>query len=253
MAVRSSAHQEDTDAAAHAGEFDTFLFVRGERSLVEHLKRAWSGLWTERAIHNRSVLRAGDGMEGGGVLVQRMVWSRAAGVMQTTNVAEGLPHELVINVGLGLGEGVVSGLVAADHVVVSKEHSPAAGHLRFRYVTAEKRERVVFDMRAGHGTSRVRTLSHQRLRPVLEYVELVELVQVALELEAALNQALDIEFAWEGPFFRILQVRRIPAWRAVWWETALRFPLEGRPARAGARLPRTGHLTEGTPSRGGQR
>ena len=226
VAVRSSAHQEDTDAAAHAGEFDTYLFVRGERSLVEHLKRAWSGLWTERAIHNRSALGLGDGMEGGGVLVQRMVWSRAAGVLQTTNVAEGLPHELVINVGLGLGEGVVSGLVAADHVVVSKEQPPASGNLRFRYITAEKRERMVFDTRAGHGTLRVPTLSHQRLRPVLEYVELVELVQVALNLEKALGQALDIEFAYEGPSLRILQVRRIPAWRAVWWESALRFPLE---------------------------
>jgi pyruvate,water dikinase len=154
-----------------------------------------------------------------------MAWSRAAGVLQTTNVAEGRPHELVINVGLGLGEGIVSGIVAADNVVVSKEHSPAAGQLRFRYVTAEKRERVVFDARAGCGTRRVGTLSHQRLRPVLEYVELAELVQLALELEAALHQALDIEFAWEGPSLRILQVRRIPAWRAVWRETALRFPL----------------------------
>lgn len=236
VAVRSSAHQEDTELAARAGEFDTFLFVRGERALLEHLKRAWSGLWTERAIHNRLALGLGPGLEGGGVLVQQMVWSRAAGVLQTTNVGEGLPHEVVINVGLGLGEGIVSGLVAADHVVVSKEGAPAEGPLRFRYVTAEKRERMVFDARAGRGTVRVRTLSHQRLRPVLEYVELAELVQLALALETALHQALDIEFAWEGSSLRVLQVRRIPAWRAVWRETVSRFPLRSEPRQDPARL-----------------
>ena len=78
---------------------------------------------------------------------------------------------------------------------------------------------------------------------------------LALELEAALHQALDIEFAWEGPFLRILQVRRIPAWRAVWRETALRFPLgagtleeaSDDPSRRSAQLPRGQALRERSP------
>ncbi|MDM7917247.1 MAG: PEP/pyruvate-binding domain-containing protein, partial [Candidatus Eisenbacteria bacterium] len=52
VAVRSSGLEEDTSAATRAGEFETFLMVRGERELLSHVRRAWSGFWTERAIHN---------------------------------------------------------------------------------------------------------------------------------------------------------------------------------------------------------
>ena len=151
----------------------------------------------------------GSERAGGGVVVQRIVWSRVSGVLQTVNVAEGEPREMVINVGLGLGEGIVSGTVAADHVVVAKEGDLERGPLRFRYVTADKREQVVFDRRAGVGTSRVECLYHQRLRPALEYVELAELVRVAARLEAAYGYPLDIEFGIEGARLFVLQARPV--------------------------------------------
>jgi pyruvate,water dikinase len=227
VAIRSSAREEDAERAARAGEFDTFLFIRGEERVLEHLKRAWSGLWTERAIHNRGLLGAGTERAGGGVVVQRIVWSRVSGVVQTVNVAESEPREMVINVGLGLGEGIVSGTVAADHVVVAKEGDLLKGPLRFRYVTADKREQVVFDRRAGVGTSRVECLYHQRLRPALEYVELAELVAVAARLEAAYGYPLDIEFGIEGPRLYVLQARPVATFLSLLQETLERHPLEG--------------------------
>ncbi len=209
VAVRSSAREEDTESAARAGEFDTFLYVRGGESLIEHVKRAWSGLWTARAIHRRR--REPDTIPpGGGIVVQRIVDARVSGVLQTVNVAGGEPGELVLNAGLGLGEGVVSGLVAADRATVDKA-SIGAGALRFRYVTADKRERVVFDAGAGRGTVREETLYHQRLRPALEYVELWELVNRAASLEADYGYPLDLEFALEGSRLWILQVRPVAA------------------------------------------
>jgi pyruvate,water dikinase len=227
VAIRSSAREEDAELAARAGEFETFLFVRGEEGILQHLKRAWSGLWTERAIHNRSLAGMGSERAGGGVVVQRIVWSRVSGVLQTVNVAEGEPREMVINAGLGLGEGIVSGTVAADHVVVAKEGDLLRGPLRFRYVTADKREQVVFDRRAGVGTSRVECLYHQRLRPALEYVELAELVAVAARLEAAYGYPLDIEFGIEGPRLFILQARPVATFLSLLQETLERHPLEG--------------------------
>jgi pyruvate,water dikinase len=226
VAIRSSAREEDAERAARAGEFDTFLFVRGEDRVLEHLKRAWSGLWTERAIHNRALLGAGTERAGGGVVVQRIVRSRVSGVVQTVNVAESEPREMVINVGLGLGEGVVSGTVAADHVVVAKEGDLLKGPLRFRYVTADKRERVIFDRRAGLGTTRDECLYHQRLRPALEYVELAELVAVAARLEAAYGYPLDIEFGIEGPRLYVLQARPVATFLSLLQETLERHPLE---------------------------
>ena len=172
-----------------------------------------------------------------------MAWSRVSGVLQTVNAAEQRTREMVVNVGLGLGEGVVAGLVAADHIVVSKDHDPEREALRFHYVTADKRERVVFDARRGRGTIRTGILSHQRLRAALEYVELVELVRAATRLEAAYRYPLDIEFGFEGARLRILQVRPVPGALAVWWETTERHPIGAGCGSEGARG-HTGTATE---------
>lgn len=232
VAIRSSAREEDAEAAARAGEFETFLFVRGEQAVLEHLKRAWSGLWTERAIHNRAVLGEASRATGGGVIVQRIAWSRVSGVLQTVNVAEGEVREMVVNAGLGLGEGIVSGTVGTDHVVVSKEGDLDLGPLRFRYITGDKQMKVVYNRQGGLGTVRVESLYHQRLRPALEYVELSELVRTAARLEAAYGYPLDIEFGIEGSRLWILQVRPVATFLSVLGETLERYPLSGARRRA---------------------
>jgi pyruvate,water dikinase len=247
VAIRSSAREEDTETAARAGEFDTFLFVKGAESVVQHLRRAWSGLWTARAIHDRAIYGRGGRGEGGGILVQRIAWSRVAGVLQTTNVAEGRSREMVVNAGLGLGEGVVSGLVAADHVVVSRDEDPETEPLRFHYVTADKRERVIFDERAGHGTVRTDVLAHQRLRAALEYVELVELVRVATRLEAVYGYPLDIEFGLEHAALRILQVRPVPGALAAWRDASETHPLDA--TRSSLPTARSADATADEPAR----
>ncbi|MBN1824861.1 MAG: hypothetical protein JW958_01260 [Candidatus Eisenbacteria bacterium] len=224
VAIRSSALEEDAETAARAGEFETFLFVRGGRPLLLHLKRAWSGLWTERAIHNRSVLEIGLDRIGGGVIVQRIVRSRVSGVLQTVNAAERKMGEMVIDAGLGLGEGIVSGTVGADRITVAKEEDLQTGTLRFRYRTGDKREQIVFDRAAGEGTVRTETLYHQRFRPALEYVELCELVRTADRLESAYGYPLDIEFGIEETRLWILQARPV-----VTFLETLRGTLLGRP------------------------
>ena len=238
VAVRSSAFDEDVESSTRAGQFDTFLFVKGEASLVEHVRLAWSGLWSERAVASGRTAAVHRGPGGlapvsrCGLVVQRMVRSRVSGVMQTVNAAEDRPHELIISVGLGLGEGIVSGAVAADHVVVSKGVRDGQA-LRFRYMTADKRERIVFDQRRGQGTVRATTLAHQRLRPALEYPELQALVDAGLRLERAYGRPLDTEFAFEGERLYILQARPVPASFAVWRETANRYPLASGPVPDG--------------------
>ncbi len=228
VAVRSSSREEDVESAARAGEFDTFLFIRGEDELLAYLKRAWSGLWTERAIHSRTALGLGAEGAGGGVIVQHLVRSRVSGVLQTVNIAENELREMVINAGLGLGEGIVSGTVAADQIVVSKGDDLKHKPLRFRYITNDKRSRVVCNERAGLGTVLVETLYHQRLRPALEYVELCELVAKAAELEAVYSYPLDIEFGIEGTRLWILQVRPLAVYLPALKATLAGDPLCGR-------------------------
>jgi len=225
VAVRSSSLEEDTEAAAHAGEFETFLYIQGNEQLLYYLKRTWSGLWTERAIHNRTLLGSNEYMKGGGVIVQRMVNSRVSGVLQTVNIPKGNIREMVINAGLGLGEGVVSGVVAADQITVTKGIDPEKELLRFSYITSDKTSQISFNQHAGFGTIRTQTIYHQRLRPAMEYVELCQLVRYAASLEKAYGYPLDIEFGIEDDHLWILQARPVASFVPVLNETIERFPL----------------------------
>ena len=225
VALRSSSREEDAEVAARAGEFDTFLFIRGEQLILQYLLRTWSGLWSDRALHTREMLGTTTSFAGGGVIVQQIVNSRVSGVLQTINVARNDFQEIVINAGWGLGEGVVSGTVAADQVTVTKEGDLEKGPLRFSYVTADKRDHVVFNKRAGLGTMRCEAPYHKRLRPTLEYAELCELVAVAARLESSYGYPLDIEFALEGSRLWILQARPVPASNALLQETLRYHPL----------------------------
>jgi phosphohistidine swiveling domain-containing protein len=237
VAIRSSGREEDAEAAAWAGQFDTFLFVRGAGPLLQHLKLAWAGFWTERAIEQRRLLGAAPLSGGGGVVVQRMVDSRASGVLHTICAATGQLREMVVNAGLGLGEGIVSGTVEVDTILVSKEGDLRSGDLRLRYRVGDKREQVVRDEERGSGTRRRGTRYHQRLRPALEYVELCELVGAAARLEEALLEPLDIEFAIEGRDLRILQARPVSIFDAAWRETLAHHPLPAAGAPRGEEAP----------------
>jgi phosphoenolpyruvate synthase/pyruvate phosphate dikinase len=225
VAIRSSSCEEDAEIAARAGEFETYLFINGEELLIQYLKRTWSGLWTERAIHNRKVFGSTSIGTKGGVIVQRIVWSRISGVLQTINVPKKDLKEIVINAGLGLGEGVVSGAVAADQIIVVKEGNLERGPLKFNYITADKNEQVVFNKNAGYGTVLSSTLYHQRFRPALEYVELCELVSVASKLESAYGYPIDIEFGIEGTKLWLLQVRPVATFLPALNETLKKYPL----------------------------
>jgi len=229
VALRSSSCDEDTETVMRAGEFESFLFVQGVDSLLEHLRLTWSGLWTERALYSRDSAGTTLVWPAGGVVVQRMVSSRVSGVLQTVNVARGDLRELLINVSLGLGEGIVSGLVAADLVTVVKDFAPGEDPTHLNYLTNDKPEQMVFDRRRGWGTCLEETLYHQRLRPALEYFELCEIVARASALENGYGYPLDIEFAIEEDRLWLLQARPIATFRAELRKTVEQFPLSTEP------------------------
>ena len=84
-AIRSSATAEDLPTASSAGQQDTYLNVAGPAAVLEHVRRCWASLYTERAVAYR--LRSGsDPREAAmAVVVQRMVFPDAAGVLFTAD------------------------------------------------------------------------------------------------------------------------------------------------------------------------
>jgi len=113
-AVRSSATAEDSPAASFAGQQDTYLNVVGPAAILRHVSRCWASLFTERAVTYR--LRNGFGHRRVhmAVVIQQMVFPRAAGVIFTADPVTSNRKVASVEAIFGLGEALVSGRVNAD-------------------------------------------------------------------------------------------------------------------------------------------
>ncbi len=54
VAVRSSATSEDLKTASFAGQHESYLWVRGEEEVIQHILKCWASLFTDRAIAYRN-------------------------------------------------------------------------------------------------------------------------------------------------------------------------------------------------------
>ncbi|GJM67926.1 hypothetical protein HMSSN036_01420 [Paenibacillus macerans] len=113
-AVRSSATAEDLPHASFAGQQDSFLNIIGIDAILQHIRKCWASLFTDRAV----IYRMQNGFDHRqvylSVIVQRMVFPQASGILFTADPMTGNRKLLSIDASFGLGEALVSGLVSAD-------------------------------------------------------------------------------------------------------------------------------------------
>ena len=120
VAVRSSATAEDLPDASFAGQQDTYLNVKGAETIVAKVKECYASCFTDRAVYYREK-QGFDHLDVAlSAAVQMMVFSKAAGVMFTVNVATGDDKNILIEGAWGLGEYVVQGTVTPDNYTVEK-------------------------------------------------------------------------------------------------------------------------------------
>jgi pyruvate,water dikinase len=186
-AVRSSGLAEDSAGASFAGQFESYLNVKGEKELLEKVKTVWSSAFTARAISYR--IRKGLAIEGDsiGVAVLAMVNARASGISFTVDPVTGDPTKIIIEANWGLGEGVVSGAESVDGFVVNKED--------LEVITSHtgKKTRCVVNMEQGAEWADVPP-KMQNIACISEE-EIKEIAKVAKSVEASLNHPQDMEWA----------------------------------------------------------
>lgn len=209
VAVRSSATAEDLPGASFAGQHDSFLFVRGGGAVLEAVRKCWASLWSARAVSYRAKRGIRHHAVAMAVVVQRMVRADVSGVLFTANPLTGDSAQLVIEAVWGLGEGLVSGQVAADEWILAK----ATGAV-VREHTTDKADMVVED--AGR-VVRLPVPEAKRRQPTLSRSQLQELRGVALRVEAHFGQPQDIEWAYEAGQLAVLQARPITSTPGQAW------------------------------------
>jgi pyruvate,water dikinase len=113
-AVRSSATAEDLPSASFAGQQDSFLNVTGAEEIVQHLRKCWASLFTERAVTYRAQNGFDHRRVGLAVVVQEMVPATVSGVLFTADPLSGNRKVASIDAAPGLGDALVSGRVTPD-------------------------------------------------------------------------------------------------------------------------------------------
>ncbi|MEW6375981.1 MAG: PEP/pyruvate-binding domain-containing protein [Thermodesulfobacteriota bacterium] len=188
VAVRSSGLVEDSASASYAGQFETFLNVKGEVEVVDKVKKVWSSSFTTRAIGYRAKRGIPVGAEvllGVGVL--KMVNPRCAGIGFTIDPVSGSTSKIIIEANWGLGEGVVSGATQVDRYVVDKDtleiKESTIGNKETRVVSKEK------------GTIIEEVAVDKRLISCMADEEVKEVSRLAKLLEEQLGSPQDIEWA----------------------------------------------------------
>ncbi|MEA3200268.1 MAG: pyruvate, water dikinase [Thermoplasmata archaeon] len=164
VAVRSSATAEDLPEASFAGQQDTYLNIRGEDALLEHVQRCWASLYTPRAIYYRVKHKFPHEKVAIAVVVQIMVDAAKAGVMFTKHPTTGADISL-IEAAWGLGEGVVSGNVTPDTYEVGPDGKPMTVRVASKetmYVRGKADRTVVEPVPANKKQARV--LSDEELK-----------------------------------------------------------------------------------------
>ncbi len=199
-AVRSSATAEDLPTASFAGQQDTYLNVVGAAAILQHVRRCWASLFTERAVTYR--LRNGFDHRKVhmAVVVQQMVFPRTAGTLFTADPITGNRKVTSVEAVFGLGEALVSGLVNADVYKVRDVEVVAK---------AVATKRIALHASPAGGTQEQAIAPERQRQPALTDAQVVRLAQLGRRIEAHFGRPQDIEWCLVDDDVHIVQSRPI--------------------------------------------
>jgi len=188
-AVRSSATSEDLPLASFAGQQDTYLNIIGKDAILRHTAKCWASLFTDRAV----IYRIQNGFDHRkvymSVVIQRMVFPQAAGVLFTADPVTSNRRVLSIDSGFGLGEALVSGLVNPDIYKVRE------GRIVDKKISAKKM--AVCALPEG-GTAEREIEPERQNRQTLSDEQILQLEGMGRAIEAHFGCPQDIEWCMNG-------------------------------------------------------
>ena len=211
VAVRSSGVAEDLPEASFAGQYESYLNVRGFDEVEEAVLKCIESAESERVRSYRS--ESTDTANEIAVLVQRMVPADAAGIAFSANPITGDREEVIVNSVTGLGDRLAAGEENPDEWIV-------------RNGVAE----------AGSSDS-----------DSIDGETVARIADLASGLEEQLGAAQDIEWAIDGGELYLLQSRPITALPiepdlelpddGTWTKDAAHYPEAMSPLGASIYLP----------------
>lgn len=202
VAVRSSATAEDLPDASFAGQQETFLYVKGEKELMQYIKSCWASLWSARAVAYRDKNAYDHQKVLISVVVQEMINAEVSGIIFTNNPLTQNANEMLITSSYGLGELVVSGQVTPDSFIINKSDMTVIkrelGSKEKKLVMGTHDRTMLLDLPENKQNSY--SLSEEQIR---------ELSELAIKVENHYEFPQDIEWSFADGKLYLLQSRPI--------------------------------------------
>ncbi|MEH6938565.1 phosphoenolpyruvate synthase [Bacillus sp. JJ664] len=199
-AVRSSATAEDLPHASFAGQQDTYLNIFGKEAILQHISKCWASLFTDRAV----IYRMQNGFDHKqvflSVIIQRMVFPKASGILFTADPITSNRKLLSIDASFGLGEALVSGLVSADCYKVQQDEIVSK-------MIANKK--LAIYARKEGGTETQQIAPELQKSQTLSEPQILQLARLGRQIEAYFGSPQDIEWCLVDDTFYIVQSRPI--------------------------------------------
>ncbi|MCK4634491.1 MAG: phosphoenolpyruvate synthase, partial [Candidatus Aenigmarchaeota archaeon] len=200
VAVRSSATAEDLVDASFAGQQESYLNMKGEKQLLNAVKKCIASLFTNRAISYREDKGFNHFQVKLSVAVQKMVRSKSSGVMFSLDPDSGNTSFVFINGSWGLGDYIVQGKVNPDDFYVLK----ATKTLISKKLGSKK----AMEVRSSNGVKHKVTPQSLRNKFCITDKEVIQLAEYCLDIEKHYKRPMDVEWAKDekGKLY-ILQAR----------------------------------------------
>ncbi|MDF1540921.1 MAG: PEP/pyruvate-binding domain-containing protein, partial [Candidatus Thorarchaeota archaeon] len=210
VAVRSSATAEDLAEASFAGQYETYLNVKGSSSLLENIKKCYTSLWVPRAIsyrHSKGIQHEAVQLA---VLVQTMVDAKKAGVLFTDDPTAKSGTQMVIESNFGLGESVVSGVASPDRYTVSRKDNRDYKTHKVLSCEIGTKDIIIQSDTSSSGISSTAVSPELGQQSSLSNEEAIALAEIGADLEKLFEGPQDIEWAFDDKgVIHVLQSRPI--------------------------------------------
>lgn len=201
VAIRSSSTAEDLPGLSFAGQYSSYLNVRGHDEVLRRVRECWASLWNSRAVAYRLRENIPNETLGHGVVVQSMVDAEKAGILFTANPVNGRRDQLLLNASWGLGEAIVGGEVNPDQWVIATEDG--------RVLEEHIARKEVMTIRRPSGVELTGVPEEAQEASTLDSAEIQALHQLAGDVERYFQTPQDIEWAWQNGRFWLVQTRPI--------------------------------------------
>ena len=218
VAVRSSATAEDLPGASFAGQQETYLNIKGEKSLLEACKKCFASLFTNRAISYRTDRGFDHFKVSLSIGVQKMVRSDLAssGVMFSIDTETGFKDAVLIEGAYGLGENVVQGNVNPDQFYVFKPTLKKGFKPIISKKLGSKNMKMIYHKTGKTTTKNIKVQENYKIKFCLNNDEILKLAKWAIAIEdhyskkAKKFKPMDMEWAKDGRTKQLFIVQARP-------------------------------------------